>query len=96
VSTPCACPGPSSGRRLPQRWLKYIHEGAFGRHELYDLHSDPGEQHDLYRADHPLVPALQQRVKEHLDLAQSSAIPVEDVSLDPLLVERLKSLGYLE
>lgn len=75
---------------------KYIHDGAFGNHELYDLVNDPGEQVNCYNADHPALSILQPHVMEHLKLSESSQVPVVDNQMSSELIERLKGLGYLE
>jgi len=78
-----------------QGW-KYIHDGAFGQHQLYNLEQDPGELQDLYQPEHPALPPIQQRVEEHLSLMPTGRVPLVETQMDPEMVERLKSLGYLE
>ena len=76
------------------RW-KYIHDGLFEHHELYDLEDDPAEQRNLYGSQVPVLSALQEAVQEHLALFPSSPLPVVEAEMDPAVVERLKGLGYL-
>lgn len=71
---------------------KYIHRPATGRHELYDLASDPGELSNLYAPDHPRAVGLALR------LTRMGALGGSGVSLDGLSeaqLEELRSLGYL-
>ncbi|HUW14840.1 MAG TPA: sulfatase [Anaerolineae bacterium] len=77
------------------RW-KYIHDGAFGRHELYDLHADPAEQDNLYGSSVPVLFELQEKIRQHLSLAHSSSAPAAEVEVDPEVAERLRGLGYLD
>lgn len=77
---------------LRVREWKYIHRPASGRHELYDLSSDPAELRNLYAADHPRALGLGWR------LAQLGALGGAGVSLEGLSAEQLdelRKLGYL-
>lgn len=78
-----------------QQW-KYIHDGASGHHELYDLLEDPGEQANRYRLGHAVLPALQEAVRQHLLQADAGIPPTDEAALDAKMVERLVGLGYLE
>ncbi|HSB76943.1 MAG TPA: sulfatase-like hydrolase/transferase [Terriglobales bacterium] len=62
--------------------------------ELYDISSDPGEVHNLYTEK----PAIAQELKARLDALEKKDTAgqqqAQSVPLDPVLMERLKSLGY--
>jgi arylsulfatase A-like enzyme len=75
---------------------KFIYDGAFGRHHLYDLAADPTEQHNSYAADRPPAPELAQIVEEHLAEVCRFRTRDAEPELDPKTVERLRSLGYIE
>lgn len=76
------------------RW-KYIHDGAFDRHQLYDLVADPEEQHNLYCSGIPALSDLQDRVGDHLALTRYATPPATEAEVDPEVAERLRGLGYL-
>ncbi|MGE5207660.1 MAG: sulfatase-like hydrolase/transferase [Chlamydiota bacterium] len=62
--------------------------------ELYDLSTDPGELHNLYTEK----PAIAQELKSQLDAMEkkytAGTQQAQSMPLDPVLMERLKSLGY--
>jgi len=62
--------------------------------ELYDLAADPGELHNLYAQK----PAIAQELKAKLDALEQKYTAghqqAQSTPLDPVLMERLKSLGY--
>jgi arylsulfatase A-like enzyme len=67
---------------------------TLGPPELYDLATDPSEDHNLYQAENPIARALAAQLE-----AWTSAVPrprVKTRELDPSSVERLKSLGYAQ
>jgi arylsulfatase A-like enzyme len=78
-----------------QRW-RYIHDGAFGRHQLHDLEADPAEQHNLYSTGVSALLELREKVQQHLLLAHSSSALVAEVEMAPEVAERLRGLGYLD
>lgn len=67
-------------------------------YELYDLQTDPREQHDLYAPDSPIARLLVQR------LQQWNATPItgfragqpQKVTLTPRELQQLRSLGYVD
>jgi len=67
------------------------------RPELYDLSTDPHELKNLYSAQRAVATQLRKRLGEFI--AQSSPGTGEKTAdttgLDPVLMERLKSLGYV-
>jgi arylsulfatase A-like enzyme len=78
-----------------ERW-KLIANSLPASLELYDLHTDPGEQHDLAARHGEVVTRLQRG----LAAWKGARHPVSDeepepVHLDPEEIEHLKSLGYL-
>ncbi|MCH2173094.1 sulfatase-like hydrolase/transferase [Myxococcota bacterium] len=61
-------------------------------YELYQLSSDPNEQNNLYRVDHPALPRLRAQLDTWL-----SADPMDPSSEpDTRDVQALRELGYLE
>ncbi|HLX75906.1 MAG TPA: sulfatase-like hydrolase/transferase, partial [Terriglobales bacterium] len=62
--------------------------------ELYDIDADPGELHNLYSQK----PAIAQELKAQLEAMEkkytAGAHQAQSIPLDPVLMERLKSLGY--
>lgn len=62
--------------------------------ELYDIDADPGELHNLYAQK----PAIAQELKAQLEAVEkkytAGAQQAQSIPLDPVLMERLKSLGY--
>jgi hypothetical protein len=62
--------------------------------ELYDLRSDPGERHDLWRAE-PARAAEMQRTAAAL-LAAREHPPEVKAPVRPDLEKRLRALGYVE
>jgi arylsulfatase A-like enzyme len=64
-----------------------------GPPELYDLASDPAEQHNLYKPDDPRAAELRRRLESWILAMPRLNAPH---SLDKLNGERLKSLGYIQ
>lgn len=62
--------------------------------ELYDIATDPGELHNIYAQK----PAIAQELKSQLEALEQKYTAghqqVQAMPLDPVLMERLKSLGY--
>ena len=65
-----------------------------GQWELYDLHVDPHETKDLYRADHPRFETLREALREWMTSA--SNVGGEPAELRPEDVEVLRALGYVD
>jgi arylsulfatase A-like enzyme len=65
-----------------------------GPPELYDLAADPGETHNLYRADDPHAKALADRLSAWVAAAPRKFD--EPGKLDKNSFEKLKSLGYAQ
>lgn len=80
-------------RTIVSGTLKLINSTR-GRRELYDLSKDPGETRNLYGSDHLASKALETA----LDSWVRSRPPSEESSprMDPSVLERLRSLGYLQ
>ncbi len=81
--------------------LKLIHETETGANALFDLNTDPGEQHDLAESE----PAVTARLQSELEAltrenrrrrARVSSASAESVVLDSETTERLRALGYLQ
>lgn len=67
-------------------WKEYMdRDDRYGPegHELYDLATDPGEQNNLYRPDHPLVAGFErliaQRLRQIPEVAPERILPLERV-----------------
>jgi arylsulfatase A-like enzyme len=66
------------------------------RHQLYDLKVDPGEQNNLAGANPELVHAFRSTLKRiRAGLRTGERFQAPEVT-NPVLLERLKSLGYIE
>lgn len=76
------------------RW-KYVLDRKNGVKELYERHKDPGETHNL--AIGPLIDTadLDGIVSRFLSASVRRGGPVPHMELDPELILRLRSLGYL-
>jgi len=64
-----------------------------GRQELYDLATDPEEQHDGFKASPVTAAALQERMQEWLGRVEASQEP--PLPMDSATRERLRALGYI-
>lgn len=81
-----------------------VHCGDRRDRDLYDLASDPGEQHDLAQTRPELAARLEARLLEELGVARCADIAVEREGsgpgrtrgLTPFQIEVLKKLGYLD
>ena len=64
--------------------------------ELYDLGSDPGEQHNLATERPAVAAVLKQKLEERLQrFAPPKSSPQADSSLNPDAAEKLRALGYM-
>jgi len=61
--------------------------------ELYRLDDDPHETHDLYRPDHPALPALRAQLQRWM---QRATDPGPSLPLDDADRRALRALGYIE
>jgi len=64
------------------------------KREFYDLSRDPGESHNLYAGQESLALSYRQRLLD-LRARYHPTHPVQSQAVDPALVERLASLGYV-
>ncbi len=64
------------------------------RPELYDLDADPGELHNLFPARQAVSAELRAQLARVIKQDTPGQETVEKTSLDPEMLERLKSLGY--
>jgi tetratricopeptide (TPR) repeat protein len=62
--------------------------------ELYDLSTDPGERANLYAQKKAVTAELQSKLQVLIRQITAGEELAEKTSLDPALMERLKSLGY--
>ena len=79
--------------------FKYIWNSHQQEHpELFDLRSDPGERHNIWRQHRKEAEQFQSRVDEHLQyVAQTSpSVKPTEPELDAELRLRLRDLGYVE
>jgi len=64
--------------------------------QLYDLSADPGEADNLAESKPQAVEAFEQLLQGHTqDPAASAVSPQLSEDIDPKLLERLRSLGYV-
>jgi hypothetical protein len=95
--------------RVGLRWLghKYIRTVPVERqllplvpapppYQLYDLAEDPGERRNLAPEREEMVRTLDAMLLQHHPGIDRSVSPEKANELDPELVERLRSLGYLD
>ena len=84
--------------RLERLWWA-AHDGPAVKRvwELYDLHADPGELHDVAREKPEVARALWTQLEAWLALAPAERVSrrVELEDLSPAEVETLRSLGYV-
>jgi arylsulfatase A-like enzyme len=77
---------------------KYIYEEKLPlESQLYDLQADPREKRNIFHEHSTAARMFEDHRKELALQAQATApAPVESISIDPDLAERLKALGYVE
>ncbi len=87
-------------RSVQNARFKLIYNTEYDSHELYDLETDPGEQHRLQyeTSEDPEVKAAFAELKRKLSLIESMKprAAAESVEIDEETKKQLKSLGYLE
>src|SRR6266516_2491729 len=62
--------------------------------ELYDLRKDPGETHNLFADKKAVAEEMRVRLAKLIQQYTAGQELAEKTGLDPVLMERLKSLGY--
>jgi arylsulfatase A-like enzyme/cytochrome c-type biogenesis protein CcmH/NrfG len=67
------------------------------RPELYDLEKDPGERQNIFEEQRAVAAGLRKQLARVIAAYSPPAgkDPAEQAGLDPVLAERLKSLGYV-
>ncbi len=78
--------------------LVFMQAPYASREELYDLSSDPYEQHNLLRVPSPHIASLAGKLKQKLEAWAASADPLEsfpEQARREETVEKLKALGYM-
>ena len=65
------------------------------RPELYDLQTDPAELHNLYSVRQAVSTEMRGQLARVIKKNTPGKETVEKTSLDPIMLERLKSLGYV-
>lgn len=74
--------------------LKLIHR-LNGRHELFDVKADPGEERNLIDSQDPTIAALKAKMLREVDLRPVRPPgPAQPLTEDAK--ERLRALGYLK
>ena len=71
------------------------YEGATKKLRLYDLATDPGEEHNIANQDPERTDALFTRLSDDIDHYARIAVPESEVS-DTLDLEALRALGYVQ
>jgi arylsulfatase A-like enzyme len=79
--------------RAAVRWPMKLVVSTAGKRELYDLARDPGERHDLFRADDSRAQDLLARLTEWVRAIPPLDKDAPQLDLDTL--RRLKALGYV-
>lgn len=89
-------PGSFKDRQaIVARGHKLIETPEDRRRELYDLERDPGEQHDIARANRQITRQLTQLLHRRLEEAQAGAVAPEILPIDEEQLERFRALGYV-
>ena len=66
-----------------------------GRHELYDLESDPGERHSIADRDPGATRRLVERLERWVRSMEERSADTGDAAYDDETMERLRGLGYV-
>lgn len=75
--------------------VKYIW-ASDGKHELYDLKADPGEQHNIIAERPQIAAALDQRLTKWRNSFEAATPIDEHPEFEEEVKARLRALGYLE
>lgn len=67
-----------------------------GTERLFDLASDPAEQHDVVDAESDVAADFRDRLREHRERIAATNTDLGDVTMDEDVAERLRLLGYQE
>ena len=92
-------PGPWGKQMWSVRTRKWRYiEYDDGGHELYDLASDPQEQFSLHEERPDILEKLQEVLAEHRGRSRAGAAPGvrHSETVDPVVLDRLRALGYIE
>jgi arylsulfatase A-like enzyme len=76
-----------------QRWKLIYRPLLPESSELYDLEQDPGEENNLFRADHPEAKRLLAELADHPGWVLE---PPTGMGMDPSARRQLEALGYVE
>ncbi len=105
LTTPWKVPAVSSGwehsnkaRCVRSGNLVYMQTPYARSEELYDLSSDPYEQHNLLRSPSPPITSVARELKQKLETWAASADPLEsfpEKARREETIEKLKALGYM-
>ena len=66
-----------------------------GRHQLFDLERDPGEEHDLSPTAPDEVEAMLTALEEWERSFEGTSLEPEEAAYDEATLERLRGLGYI-
>jgi arylsulfatase A-like enzyme len=79
--------------------MKYIYREETGREEVYDLAMDPSEQRPLIELPEPFISEAREALAHHLEFA-AGTLKEEGITgngpVDQEMVDRMKSLGYIQ
>lgn len=66
-----------------------------GRHQLFDLERDPGEEHDLSPTEPDEVDAMLTALEDWERSFEGTSLEPEEAAYDEATLERLRGLGYI-
>jgi hypothetical protein len=75
---------------------KLIRDDRSGRLELYDLHADPGETHDVSSERSDLVERLLPLLEAQLTAARAGSARAEAAQFTEEEIRQLQALGYVD
>jgi hypothetical protein len=99
-SFPCPVPQPpeclrgSCSSRAAYAWPYKLVTSSSGKHEVYDVSTDPNETHDLSATQEAIASGLGTDLKAWVKTMPPR--PKQQLKLDGDAVQRLKSLGYVQ
>jgi arylsulfatase A-like enzyme len=86
------------GVRFALRTLNWKFTSSLqGGKQLFDLRKDPGERHNVARAQVPRAARLEDVVARivSMTIRDGERVPGRTVPMSPVVLERLRALGYL-
>jgi len=67
-----------------------------GKHELYNLETDPYESRNLYQENYAVAQQMEQSLEQWLQTKLNELAEIDNQELSPSARKRLKALGYIE